>query len=162
MEIRIRRYKESDRAAFIRLMEELQDHLVSIDEMKRIRRMPEYGESYTRRTLRKVAENNGIIYVAEHEGRPIGLAVGIILEPTGEDLLEGVPSKDGIVLELAVEARYRRRGVGTMLMRKLEEYFKENRCDVSRVAVFAPNRSTHELYRELGYHDRDIYLTKKL
>ena len=64
MKARIREYQGSDRTAFVKLMEQLMDYIVSIDDLKRTRRMPEFGESYTQRTLQKVAENNGIIYVA--------------------------------------------------------------------------------------------------
>jgi hypothetical protein len=88
MKIRIRQHRSSDGSAFLKLVEQLQDYLVSVDDMKRLRRMPEYGESYTRRTLEKVAKNNGIIYIAKTEGRLVGLVVGIIPEQTREDPLE--------------------------------------------------------------------------
>jgi ribosomal protein S18 acetylase RimI-like enzyme len=88
--------------------------------------------------------------------------VGTIPPQTKEDLLEGIPSKDGIVLELVVEADYRKKGVGTMLMNKLEEYFRQNKCDASRVGVFLPNIKARRLYKKLGYRDRDVYMIKKL
>jgi GNAT superfamily N-acetyltransferase len=162
MKARIREYQGSDRTAFVKLMEQLMDYIVSIDDLKRTRRMPEFGESYTQRTLQKVAENNGIIYVAELDAELVGVVVGIIPEQTKEDQLEHVPSKCGEVLELAVKAGYRGRGVGTMLMNKLEEYFKENNCNRSGVGVLFPNKNAHRLYSKLGYKDRSIYMTKDL
>jgi ribosomal protein S18 acetylase RimI-like enzyme len=162
MEVAIREYRGSDRTAFVRLMEELQDYLVSIDDLKRMRRMPEYGESYTERTLQNVAKNNGIMYVAETKGRIVGLVVGVIHEQTREDLLEHVPFKRGVVLELIVAHGYRRKGVGTLLMEKIEGYFKQNGCSVVGVDVFFPNKIAYRLYSKLGYRDRDIWMTKKL
>ena len=138
------------------------DYIVSIDNLKRTRRMPEFGESYTRRTLQKVAENNGIIYVAELGGEPVGLVVGTMPEQTKEDQLEHVPSRFGEVLELVVKAEYRDRGVGTMLMKKLEEYFRKNNCNIAGVGVLVPNKNAHRLYRKLGYENRSIYMTKNL
>jgi len=162
MEVTIREYRGADRTEFVRLLEELQGYLVSIDDLKRERRMPEYGESYTERTLQNVAKNNGIIYVAETEGRIVGLIVGIMPEQTKEDLLEHVPFRRGVVLELIVEDGYRRKGVGTMLMKKMEGFFKQNGCSVSGVDVFFPNKIAYRLYSKLGYRERDIWMTKKL
>jgi GNAT superfamily N-acetyltransferase len=162
MKVAIREYRFADRTEFIRLMEELQDYLVSIDDLKRERRMPEYGESYTERTLQNVAKNNGIIYVAESEGRIVGLVVGIMPEQTKEELLERVPFKRGIVLELIVESGHRRKGVGIMLMESIEGYFKQNGCSVSGVDVFFPNKNAYRLYSKLGYLERTIWMTKKL
>jgi len=162
MKVTIREYRCADRTEFVRLMEELQDYLVSIDDLKRERRMPEYGESYTERTLQNVAKNNGIIYVAESEGRIVGLVVGIMPEQTKEELLERVPFKRGNVLELIVENGYRRKGVGIMLMESIEGYFKQNGCSVSGVDVFFPNKNAYRLYSKLGYRERTIWMTKKL
>jgi len=100
MKMKIREYQESDRTAFVELMEHLMDYIVSIDDLKRTRRMPEFGESYVQRTLQKVAENNGIIYVAELDSELVGVVVGTIPEQSKEDLLEHVPSKFGEVLEI--------------------------------------------------------------
>ena len=162
MKVKIRDYQESDRTAFVKLMEQLMDYIASIDDLKRIRRMPEFGESYTQRILQKVAENNGMIYVAELDSELVGVVVGTILEQSKEDQLEHVPSKFGEVLEIVVEAGYRGKGVGTMLMNKLEEYFKKSNCNVSGVGVLAHNKNAHRLYNKLGYEDRSFYMTKDL
>ena len=162
MEFAIRKYRGSDGATFVRLMEELQDYIVSLDDTKRTRRMPEYGESYTRTTLEKVAKNNGIIYVAETKQHVVGLIVGIIHEQTKEELLELSPCKRGVILELIVKDGYRQKGVGTILMEKMEGHFKQKGCGISGVEVFVPNRNAYSLYRKLGYYDRDIWMTKKL
>jgi ribosomal protein S18 acetylase RimI-like enzyme len=162
MEISIRRYQETDIKDFVRLMEELQDYLVSIDDLKRLRRMPEYSESYTERTLQNVAKNNGVIYLAESEGRVVGLVVGIIHEQTKEELLELIPYKRGVVLELIVENECREKGIGKLLMEKMEGYFKQNGCSAAMVEVFFPNKNALRLYSKLGYSERDVWMTKNL
>jgi hypothetical protein len=58
MKVKVREYQESDRTAFVKLTNELLDYIASVDDLKRIRRMPEFGEFHTRRLLRKVAKNN--------------------------------------------------------------------------------------------------------
>jgi ribosomal protein S18 acetylase RimI-like enzyme len=162
MEVVIREYCSSDRRAFVRLMEELQEYLVSLDNMKRMRRMPEYGESYTERTLQNVAKSNGVIYVAETKRQIVGLVVGIVHEQTKEELLEHVPFKRGVVLELVVKDAYQKKGIGTILMKKMEDYFKQKGCSVAGVDVFFPNKIAYRLYVKLGYSDRDIWMTKML
>lgn len=125
MDIRIRDYQESDRSHIIKFMEESQDYLACIDQMKGTRRMPNYGESYTQRLLREIEKNEGTAYVAEHEGRIIGFIAGIIHRQSKEDLLECIPSTDGRILELFIDPQHRRQNVGTMLMQKMKEYFKQ-------------------------------------
>ncbi len=62
---------------------------------------------------------------------------------TREELLELVPYKRGVVLELVVENGYRGKGIGTLLMEKIESYFKQKGCSVSARAglmYFLPTR----------------------
>lgn len=160
MKVKVREYQESDRTGFVKLMEQLMDYIASIDDLKRIRRMPGFSESFAQRMLQKIAEDNGIIYVAELDSELVGVVVGTMPEQSKEDQLEHVPSKFGEVLELVVKAGYRGKGIGTMLMNKLEEYFRENNCSILGVGVLAPNKDAHRLYVKLGYKDRSFYMTK--
>ena len=66
------------------------------------------------------------------------------------------------MIELYLEEGSRGKGIGTRLMKMMEEYFRQNNCDVSKVEVFAPNIKAHNFYRELGYQDRAIDMTKIL
>jgi ribosomal protein S18 acetylase RimI-like enzyme len=66
------------------------------------------------------------------------------------------------VLELIVENGYREKGIGTLLMEKMEVYFKQKGCSVSGVDVFPPNKNAYQLYHKLGYLERNIWMTKKL
>jgi ribosomal protein S18 acetylase RimI-like enzyme len=158
----IRKYSLSDKPYIVKLMEDFGDYLVNVDTMKRQRRMPEYGKWFTKRMLSLVNENNGVIYVAENNSQIVGFIAGMMTEQTEEELLECIPTKAGRVIELFVEESFRGTGIGTGLMEKVEEYFRKNGCDVSRVEVFEPNVKAHAFYRNLGYHDRSIDLMKKL
>ena len=162
VKVKISEYQESDRAAFVELMEQLMDYIVSIDDLKRTRRTPEFGESHSQRTLQRVADTNGIIYVAEVNAELVGTVVGIIPEQSKEEQLEHVPSKCGKVLELVVKGGYRGKGIGTMLINKLVEYFKKKDCNLSGVVVFVPNKNAHDLYSKLGYKDRSFYMVRDL
>jgi GNAT superfamily N-acetyltransferase len=148
MDIRIRNYQESTRSCIVKFMKESQDYLTCIDQMKRTRRMPNYGEIYTRRPLKEIDTNEGIAYVAEHEDRIIGFVAGVIQRQSKEDLLEYVSSTDGRILELFVDPGHRRQNVGTMLMQKIEGYFKqkaatyrESKCSSQTLTSTASTRN---------------------
>jgi ribosomal protein S18 acetylase RimI-like enzyme len=162
MKLEIREYKSSDEPRLIELMEDFQDYLVDIDYMKRTRRTPAYGVSYVGRLLRKINNNDGVIYLAEHEGQVIGLVAALIETQSEDDLLECIPSKGGRILELYVEPSYRKQGIGELLMAKAEEYIRRKQCDVLRIEVFEPNTNAHRLYDKLGYQDRIIDMIKKI
>jgi len=51
--VKIHIYK-GDKKVLVKLIEELQDYLVDLDSLKRLRRLPEYGEIY----IDKLLENN--------------------------------------------------------------------------------------------------------
>ena len=91
------------------------------------------------------SENRGRIYGAELDSEIIGAVVGTILEQSQEDQLEHVPSRFEEVQELVVKDGYRGRGIGTALMSRMEEYFKENDCNIAGVGVLAPNKNAHRL-----------------
>ena len=162
MKVEIREYEPGDRARLIEIMEAFQDYLANIDGMKRLRRMPEYGESYVDRLLRNVEDNSGVIYLAEYEGQIIGLVAIIIEKQSESDLLECIPSKCGRILELYVEPELRKQGIGKLLIENSEEFAKQQGCDIVRIEVFEPNTNAHHLYIELGYQDRLIDMIKKI
>jgi ribosomal protein S18 acetylase RimI-like enzyme len=161
MKVELRKYQSSDRAGIIKLMEDFQDYLVDIDNMKQMRRMPGYGVGYVGKLLRKINSNEGVIYLAEHEGHIVGLIAVMVERQLTSDLLEWVPSKGGRILELFVQTQYRGQNIGKLLMKKGEEYLKEQGCNVLRIEVFEPNAKAHNFYRKLGYQDRIIDMIKK-
>ena len=106
-----------------------------------------------------MGKNDGIVYVA-HENRIIGFIAGLIKRQSTHDLLECIHSKDGVILELFVDGKFRRKNVGTMLMAKIEDYFKQKGRTVSRVEFFEPSIKAHNLYFKLGYADRIVDMQK--
>lgn len=162
MDLRIRKYRSSDRPSIVELMNDFGNYLVAVDSMKRIRCMPEFGEHFTQKMLANVEKSSGLVYVAEHEGRIIGFIGGVVLKQSKEDLLETIPSKAGRIIELFVDEQFRGQNIAATLMEKIERYFRQVGCDVCRVEVFEPNARAHRFYRKLGYRDRSIDMIKKL
>lgn len=160
--ILIRQYKPKDQKALVGLIEELQDYLVKIDPLQRLRRLPEYGEKYIKNLLKKVKANHGAIFIASLEDNLLGFIAGTVEKQNKDDLLEYVPTKEGRILELIVSEKQRGQNTGSLLMKKMEEYFKRQNCDVVRVEVFEPNDGAHNFYKKLGYGDRVVDLIKKI
>lgn len=163
MSIVIREYRQEDRPAFVLLMEELQDHIVAKDTLHLRRRLPAYGEKYTSEELEFIAAHEGVIFVAELEGKVIGCITGTIERHESEkDLLEWTAHTTGRIHDLHVSDGFRGSGVGTLLMERIEEFFREHQCDVSRTEVMSDNARAYEFYKRLGYHDRYVDVIKRL
>lgn len=159
--ITIRNYIESDRPIIQKFIEESQDYVVGLDPMKRLRREPEYGESYTNDFLDFVNKNKGVIFMAMDGDKPIGMAGGAYKEQSKENLLELIPTKVGTLSELYIIPDYRGKGVGKMLVEKFEEYLKESGCDSIWLTVVDCNPA-HQFYKKMGFVDREIGMLKNI
>ncbi len=162
MDIIIRKYKESDFGDLIKLMEELQDFVIKIDPMKRHHRPPRYGKVYTDDLIKKIKQNQGIIFLAEHQNKIIGCVAGIVERQKKYDLLQCKPTKAGRILELIVTKEYRSQKIGKLLMDKIEKHFKKAKCDLLKTDVFEPNKGAYKFYQKLNYKNRMIYMIKSI
>jgi ribosomal protein S18 acetylase RimI-like enzyme len=160
MKISLKKYTEEDFADLVRCIEQLHDVIIEMDNLRRCRRMQAFGKNYTKRLIGKINRNHGLVLFACDPERIIGCIAGIIEKQSRENLLECVPTKAGRILELFVAEQHRNRGIGKRLMRKMEEYFKQNSCDVIRVDVFGPNKKASKFYRTLDYQNRAVDLIK--
>lgn len=86
-----------------------------------------------------------------------GEIVGFIIA----SIYDGEKRKIGHVVTLDVGAKARRRGVGSRLLRSLEQVFKNRGVQVCYLEVRLDNVAARELYRKLGYVEvellKDLY-----
>lgn len=162
MNYQIKDYQEKYRDQVIKHFENFQDYLIAMDPDKRLRRMPGYGKNVLNSELEDIKEKGGIFYVAVEDEKVFGFVVGMFIKLSKQDLQGTYPAIMGRIEELYVDPNFREQGIGTKLMDKIEEYFKQKGCQYIWVEVFKPNIRTHELYQRLGYEDRDIEMIKKL
>jgi ribosomal protein S18 acetylase RimI-like enzyme len=160
--MKIKKYQNHYSQDFDSFMVQLQDFLAKIDPLQRLHRGPGYSPRYFQNILKKVAKQEGVIFIAFDGKVAVGCVAGIIEKQSKEDLLECVPTRAGKILELFVVDEYRNAGIGKQLMSKLEDYFRTKKCDVIRLGVFAPNLAAHDFYAKLGYQDRYIDMLKVL
>ncbi len=162
MKIEFKRYTDACFSDLVECVERLQDFIVAIDPLKRNRRLPAYGKTYARNLIKKVGKNNGALFLAYDAEKIVGCIAGIIEKQQKDDFLGYVPSKAGRILDFIVLDTYQAHGIGKELMKKMESYFKQNKCDIIRVEVFEPNKKAHNFYLKLNYQDRVIDMAKLL
>lgn len=146
------------------LFDELQGHLVEIDDLKVQRLSSSYKQHYLEYVIKTVTEYDGIIMFAKNldENKIIGVVAGIIESKDEEDRLCNRCPKRGIVTELIVAKNQRNAGCGKLLLNSIEEYFKEKQCEFSVVNVFAPNAGAIGFYQGQSYSNRNIEMCKPL
>ena len=148
MKIKFKEYQKNDFKDLDRCMIQLQDFLVKMDPLKRLRRSSKYSPQYANNILEKVTKYDGVIFLVYDDKKIVGCIVGIIEKQSEKNLLECVPTRAGRIVELFVSSKYRSLGIGKKLMSKIEAYMRKKKCDVIRVEVFEPNKAAHNFYRK--------------
>ena len=144
------------------LLVKLEEYIISIDKDNLDRIHPDYRNLMAIKDLNEVKENEGKCYLAVENNDVIGLIMGIIPSYDKYDYLDYKCPKRGIITELMVSKNNRSNGVGTKLIRKLEDYFKSKSCEYVLVDVFAYNDIGNNFYNKNGYHNRMYTSIKKI
>ena len=144
------------------LLVELEEYILTIDEDKLDQLHPEYREKMALLDLQAINENNGKCYLAIENEKAIGLIMGTIIKYDEYDYLDYKCPKEGEITELIVTAKTRNNGVGELLMKQMEDYFKSVGCEYILVDVFAYNKNGIKFYDKQGYHSRMYTNIKKI
>ena len=144
------------------LLVELEEYILKIDKDNLDRIHPEYREKMLLLDLNTIKENNGKAYLAVQNNKTIGLIMGFVRKYDEYDYLDYKCPKAGVISELIVKKDSRTKGVGKMLMDKIEKYFKSIECEYVFVDCFAYNEKGRLFYEKMGYHSRMITNIKKL
>ena len=144
------------------LLVELEEYILSIDKDELDQLHPEYREKMAILDLNEVKEYSGKCYLAIENNKAIGLIMGCIPEYDEYDYLDYKCPKRGEITELIVTNKTRSKGVGQLLMNKMEEYFKEQNCEYIHVDVFAYNEIGKNFYTKNNYHTRMEIMIKKI
>lgn len=143
------------------LLEELQIYIASIDEEGYNIVTRDYKEKYFTETMEEVNKYEGKILLYQEDNSITGLIIGIINNEE-ESTYEFESPKRGRITELIVSHESRSKGVGTKLLKAMEEYLSSIGCKDILLGVFAYNKKAKDFYEKNGYHNRMIDMTKKL
>ena len=98
---------------------------------------PINSEYFQRKVLLDQNYNPRGTLVAVADEKIVGFALGMVRSHKIED---SAPDFDrSWITILAVDEAYRRQGVATRMVQKLEEYFRDRKCTTCWVASYAPN-----------------------
>lgn len=144
------------------LLVELEDYIVSIDKDNLDIVHQEYREKMAIKDLEEVNNNEGMCYLALDDNKVVGLIMGCIFPYEEYDYLDYKCPRRGEITELIVNKKARSKGIGNLLMNKIEEYFKEKDCEYIFVEVFGYNDNAFKFYSKDGYHTRMNTMIKKI
>ena len=144
------------------LLVELEEYIVSIDKDNLDQVHSEYRDKMAIIDLEKVKNYNGKCYLAIENDKAVGLIMGCIPPYEEYDYLDYKCPKRGEITELIVTSKIRSKGIGNMLISKMEEYFKSVGCEYIIVDVLAYNNIGINFYNKCGYHSRMYTNIKKI
>ncbi len=144
------------------LLVELEEYIMSIDKDELDQVHEDYREKMAILDLEDVNNNNGKCYLAILDGKAVGLIMGCIFPYNKYDYLDYKCPNRGEITELIVSKNVRSKGIGNMLITKMEDYFKSLGCEYVLVDVFAYNENAIKFYNKNGYHARMHTKIKKL
>ena len=155
-------YRDEFREQIKDLLVELQQYLVEIDDWNTQVLLKEYKDKYFELDMQLVKDNCGKIYLAKENNQIVGMIIGVINKKDNIDKLTNDCAKTGSVLELIIKKESRGKGIGKVLLNKMEEYFKLCDCKRISIEVFGPNKGALEFYKNSGYSEREFILGKRL
>ena len=144
------------------LLAELEEYIVSIDQDNLDQVSEKYREEMVKYDLQEINSNHGKCYLAIENDKAIGLIMGYIVEYSAKDYLDYKCPKKGRITELIVTKNTRSKGIGKLLIEKMENYFKNNDCEYISIEVFAYNDLAINFYQRKNYHSRCIDMIKKI
>lgn len=144
------------------LLVELEEYILTIDKDKLDQIHPEYRDKMALLDLEEVKNNNGKCFLAILNDKAVGLIMGTIPKYDEYDYLDYKCPKRGEIIELVVTKNIRSKGIGKLLMKKMEDYFKSVGCEYILVDVFAYNDNAINFYNKNGYHPRMYIDIKKI
>jgi len=118
----------------------------TVEELLRIERECFTAEAYSREHIRSLLKSpSAVALLAKVDGDVAGFVIGLVeMKHT---------AKIGHVVTIDVAVKYRRMGVGLMLLTEIEDAFLKKNVKVVYLEVRADNQAARRLYRKQGYEE---------
>jgi len=146
--ILIRRVIKSDIATVSKLAIELIDSVKNSEGIAR--------DVLSENSRNALTNPNSYILVAETEGK----VIGFISFMTRKTIVHSGPC--GLIDELVVSKRHRRKGVGKELIKAAVEECKKLRCCEVEVSTESTNVNAREFYKHCGFEETGVIFEKHL
>jgi len=118
----------------------------TVEELLRIERECFTAEAYSREHVLSLLKSpSAVALLARINGDVAGFVIGL--------LERRQKAKIGHVVTIDVAVRYRRMGVGLMLLKEIENAFLKKNVEIVYLEVRAGNQAARRLYRKQGYEE---------
>lgn len=118
------------------------------------------ADAYLAYLLERCSEHQGKVFVATVERQVVGfVCIWTRVQPTE---LDEPPTEYAYISDLLVRAPFRQHGLGRALLKRAEDYAREQKAVQIRIGVLAQNLIAKQLYLEVGFTERRIELSKDL
>lgn len=160
--IKIRPYQKSDWSAVLKMLELTTKYHMQIQQPIQMHR---YSSKLIRNFLFSISakhrNNSAILLVAQLNSKVIGFVYGNFKK--FNKLEESCLYKTGMIDEIFVDEKYRRQGIGSMLIKKIEKYFAKHKCKlICLTKVHSNNLFAKRLYEKLGYIPKHTEFAKSI
>lgn len=154
-----REYRPEDQAQLVEIVRDLQRHEGALYD--RMLPAEAIGDWYVEDQLRRCANADGAVLVAEYDGRVVGYA-SLLAEVSSAGDSDEVDYHYAYVNDLGVAQGMRGRGIGTALLAACEKRARRTGRKWIRLSVLAANGDALRLYRRLGFDPHIVVLEKPL
>ena len=141
------------------LLLELQEHIHSVDPEGYNIVGPDYRELSFVDTMEDVNKYDGKIMLYLENDEVLGMVIGLINNEI-EDTYNFRAPKRGRISELVVKKGVRSKGIGSILLKSMEDYLHSVGCESILIGCFAYNNEAVKFYERNGYHNRMLDMIK--
>lgn len=139
--------ESSDRDELRKCLVELQDFEHRLDP--RLPRGTDIADAYIPQMLQRCRQSAGKVLLATVDGICAGYAT--ILTKVQSDELGDGDVEFGLVADLVVLEKFRKRGIGRQLLAAAENYAREHGVKWLRIGLLAGNEAANDLYSSMGF-----------
>lgn len=143
----VRAVRMSDEAEILAMVREEMSALERIDPRFKLR--PDAMGRYATYLRERMRELDSAVFVAEHEGRVVGLGIA----STRGQVTFFEPVRTGYISDLLVDPAVRRKRIGTLLLDRMTKWFRGLGLEVVRLHVASCNEDARRFWRARGASD---------
>jgi GNAT superfamily N-acetyltransferase len=158
MAITLRTALPADRDAVVSLIQQL--NVFEADLTGDRLRDHNAASGYHEELLQRLAKRDGRVILAEEDGEVLA-AMGYVVQTDAAYVVDSV-REYAVVTDLVVDARFRGRGIGQMLLVEAERLAREAGLKRLTIAALVANERAERTYREFGFEPYVTIMTKAL
>jgi ribosomal protein S18 acetylase RimI-like enzyme len=152
----IRKGRTGDVERLVELWKELIDHHRDFDRGYS-NFVPDVEEVQAKFYGKVIRSRRSVMLVAEDDGAIVGFLFGSIASRPPVFKIQ----KHAFIGDLLVSRKYRRKGIGKMLVDGFESWGKEREAKFMTIAVYPENREGMAFWEEIGFLDNSSIIKRK-